>query len=114
VQKEQLLELLGNLPRESGFKKRMRLHQAWWWTFVLGEESLGSTIQDGEETGKNFLTENARRAAEATIKERLDYGSALTGDGSGGIKRNSDPAAGASYPKSFFSIFYYLGSYSYC
>ena len=85
--KSKLKDLLGNLPCESGFKKRMRLHQAWWRAFVLGEEPgfhpirkkelLGSTIKNGESSGKNFLTENAWKAAQATIKERLEYGGGL-------------------------------------
>ena len=80
--KQQLIDLIGNLPSESGFKQKMRFHQAWWRAFVLGEEQgqwpkskdpdkrIGSTILNGQESGKNFLTKNALAAVKQTQKER--------------------------------------------
>ncbi len=78
--KKKLRELIGVLPSESGFKKRMRFHQGWWRAFVLAEEqgehptkkgkSICNTILNGESSGKNFLSQNIRYAVTQTIKER--------------------------------------------
>ncbi len=35
--KGRLVKAIGNIPNESGFIKKFRLHQAWWRTFVLNE-----------------------------------------------------------------------------
>ena len=66
--KERLNKLIGNLPVESGFKKQMRFHQAWWRTFVLVEEPgfhpirknemIGSAILNGQFDYKNFLSKS--------------------------------------------------------
>lgn len=82
-----LKEIIGRLPKESGFKKRMRFHQGWWRAFVLAEEQgdhpiregepIGSTIHQGENSGKNFLSENIRRAVDETIHERKETGTGI-------------------------------------
>ena len=36
--KNEIKKLIGTLPYESGFKKRMRFHQGWWRAFVLAEK----------------------------------------------------------------------------
>ncbi|RLD02901.1 MAG: hypothetical protein DRI65_13975 [Chloroflexota bacterium] len=81
---QKLHDLIGSLPQESGFIKRMRFHQAWWRAFVLGEEQgkwpnskdlekrIGSTIPEGQESGKNFLTENTLAAVQKTQLERKE------------------------------------------
>ena len=83
--RDSISKLIGNLPKESGFIKRMRFHQAWWRAFVLGEEQgqwpkskdpqkrIGSTILEGQESGKNFLTENALAAVKKTQQEREEH-----------------------------------------
>lgn len=78
--KNKLKKLIGNVPLESGFKKRMRFHQAWWRAFVLAEEpgnhpvrknkTIGNTILNGRIDGKNFLSENIIDAVEKTIQDR--------------------------------------------
>jgi hypothetical protein len=78
--KNKLTKLIGNLPLESGFKKKMRIHQAWWRTFVLVEEpgqhpvrkneTIGNTILYGRIDRKNFLSQNIIDAVEETIQER--------------------------------------------
>jgi hypothetical protein len=78
--KSKLNNLMGNLPLESGFKKRMRFHQAWWRTFVLVEEAgnhpvrknetIGNTILSGRTSRKNFLSQNIINAVEETIHDR--------------------------------------------
>ena len=82
-----LKEIIGRLPKESGFKKRMRFHQAWWRSFILVEEqgchpirkneSIGSVIQQGEINGKNFLSDNIRKSVEETIQERKIFGAGI-------------------------------------
>jgi hypothetical protein len=77
---EDLNKLIGNLPLESGFKKRMRFHQAWWRAFVLVEEpgiypvrkneTIGNTILNGRIDCKNFLSQNIIDAVEETIQDR--------------------------------------------
>lgn len=84
---KKLKEIIGRLPKEDSFKKRMRFHQAWWRAFVLAEEqgyhpirkndSIGSTIQQGETSGKNFLSENIRKAIEETFQERKVFGAGI-------------------------------------
>ena len=85
--KQKLQDLIGPLPKESGFKKRMRFHQVWWRACVLAEEQgyhpflknelIGSTIQQGELSGKNFLSENIRKAVDDTIQERKVFGAGI-------------------------------------
>jgi len=85
--KDKLKKLIGNLPKENGFKKRMRFHQAWWRTFVLAEESgihpvrkketIGSAILSGDETNKNFLTQKIISVVEETIHGRRVENSGL-------------------------------------
>jgi len=82
--KQQVLDLIGNLPAESGFIKKMRFHQSWWRVFVLSEEQgqwpkskdpekrIGSTILNGQDSGKNFLTKNALAAVHQTQQERKE------------------------------------------
>ena len=65
-----LKELIGNIPKETGFIKQFRIHQGWWRTFVLNEmegrywdkinkkeASVCNRINNGEKTKKNFLSE---------------------------------------------------------
>jgi len=77
---DNIRKLIGNLPVENGFKKRMRFHQAWWRAFVLAEkpgshpvrknETLGSTILNGDVTYKNFLSENIIKVVRKTTQDR--------------------------------------------
>lgn len=88
---KELKESIGNLPKESGFKKRMRFHQAWWRTFVLAEEEgdhpihtnerIGSAIKSGEISGKNFLSKNIHKAVLQTLKERGEKGAGIIEEG---------------------------------
>jgi len=83
--KQQVLDLIGSFPPESGFIKQMRFHQSWWRVFVLAEEQgqwpkskdpekrIGSTIMAGQDSGKNFLTENALAAVKLTQDERKTH-----------------------------------------
>jgi len=85
MNKQKLRELIGNLPKESGFKKKMRFHQSWWRTFVLGEKQgqwpkskdpqkrIGSTIMAGKDSGKNFLTDNSFETVRITLEERKEF-----------------------------------------
>jgi len=90
--KKILPEIIGNLPKnEDSFKTRMRFYQAWWRAFVLAEEQgchpirknelIGSTIQEGETSGKNFLSENIRKAVDETIQERKMYSAGIIEEG---------------------------------
>ncbi len=88
---QNLKEIIGRFPKESGFKKRMRFHQGWWRAFVLAEkqghhptrknEFIGSAIQQGENSGKNFLSENIRRAVNETLQEREEVGAGIIEEG---------------------------------
>lgn len=85
--KNEILKLIGNLPKEEGFKKRMRFHQGWWRAFVLAEnegihparksEKIANTIEDGQINHKNFLSENIHKAVMQTIQERQSERSGL-------------------------------------
>jgi len=65
----------------------MRFHQAWWRAFVLTEEpgnhpsrkdeTLGSTILNGKDSHKNFLSEKIFDAVAKTIMERDGNNSGL-------------------------------------
>jgi hypothetical protein len=78
--KDNLKKLIGELPSESEFKQRMRSHQAWWRAFVLAEEpgihpirkkeTIGSTIMNGKNSHKNFLSPKIVKAIDETIVER--------------------------------------------
>lgn len=78
--KDQLIQLIGNLPLEEAFKHRMRFHQGWWRACVLVEEQgkypakkegiICNTISQGEANHKNFLTTNILRAVSLTQQER--------------------------------------------
>ncbi|HEY62513.1 MAG TPA: hypothetical protein G4N95_07670 [Anaerolineae bacterium] len=84
---KKLREIIGNMPTETGFKKRMRFHQGWWRAFVLAEEQgyhpirkdelIGSAIRQGEINGKNFISENIRKAVKDTLKEREAFGGGI-------------------------------------
>lgn len=84
---EFLRKLLGPLPKETGFRGQMRIHQAWWRAFVMAEEpgyhpakndqKIGSTIVDGETTGKNFLSNNIQNSIKKTIEERNVFGAGM-------------------------------------
>ena len=88
---QNLKEIIGHFPKESGFKKRMRFHQGWWRAFVLTEEQghhpirknefIGSTIQRGESSGKNFLSENILRTVIKTLEERKEAGAGIIEEG---------------------------------
>jgi hypothetical protein len=85
--KDKLKEIIGNVPSESGFKKRMRFHQGWWRAFVLGENegehpmdsqrTVCNTILDGEHTKKNFLTPATVTIVEKALQERSDTDSGI-------------------------------------
>jgi hypothetical protein len=85
--KQRLRGIIGHLPKENGFKRRMRFHQGWWRACVLAEEQghhpirknklIGSAIQQGAISGKNFLSENIREAVDETIQERKTYGAGI-------------------------------------
>lgn len=78
--KNELKTLIGTIPSENGFKKRMRFHQGWWRAFVLAEkqgdyparkgEVICNTISNGQISRKNFLSEKIFEAVEQTIQER--------------------------------------------
>ena len=75
-----LQERFGQIPKESGLTRKMRVHQGWWRTNVLNEEpglhpiiptqNVCSTIVNGETNGKNFLTTNAIKAVRETLAKR--------------------------------------------
>ena len=78
--KNELKTLIGTIPSENGFKKRMRFHQGWWRACVLVEkegdyparkgEVICNTISNGQISRKNFLSEKIFEAVEQTIQER--------------------------------------------
>ena len=77
-----LLKLIGSLPSESDFKKRMRLHQGWWRAFVLGEnegkhpkkddENICNTLLNGEQTKNNFLSNLVKNVISEVLEKRSD------------------------------------------
>jgi hypothetical protein len=89
--KEELRQMIGPLPSESGFKQRMRFHQSWWRAFVLSEEpgsysakreeKIGNRLANGKESGRNFLSASGRNAVNQTILERRLGGSGLLEQG---------------------------------
>ena len=82
-----LLGLIGSLPKENDFKKRMRLHQGWWRAFVLGEnegkhpikddENICNTLLNGEQTKNNFLSNLVKNVVGEVLKERNDGSAGL-------------------------------------
>lgn len=80
-EKETIFQLLGKQSKsDTELQKRMRLHQSWWRAFVLAEEpgqhpkkpdeTIGSSIKNGESTLLNFMDEHAVRAARETLDNR--------------------------------------------
>ncbi len=77
LEKKQLLERFGEIPTESEFKTRERIHQGWWRMNVLNEKpglhpkdkkkNVCNTIFEGITNKKNFLTENAIKAVDNTV-----------------------------------------------
>lgn len=73
-------EFIGPLPAEPKDKSRLRFHQGWWRSVVLGEpagphplragETVCSMLADGERSGKNLIDAGARQAARATLAAR--------------------------------------------
>jgi hypothetical protein len=82
-----LKKIIGILPNESEYKKRIRFHQGWWRAFVLNEpiglnpakrdESVCNTILLGEQTKSNFLTNGAVDSIRDTQQERQDFEAGL-------------------------------------
>ncbi|GAK53157.1 hypothetical protein U14_04417 [Candidatus Moduliflexus flocculans] len=78
--KSKLKRLIGWIPDESGFKRKMRVHQGWWRTCVLGEvegehpieenRTVCSTIKNGRDTYKNFLTPTVSQIVKNTLQKR--------------------------------------------
>ena len=76
----ELREKFGIIPKSPEFIKRIRIHQGWWRLSVLNEkagknparpiESVCNTIEEGEISGKNFLTENTFAVIQDTLKAR--------------------------------------------
>jgi hypothetical protein len=79
---EELRKLIGPRPKDLGFKALMRLHQGWWRAFVLAErpgphpihneETICNTITNGQETKKNFLTEEIAGVVHETLEHRQE------------------------------------------
>jgi hypothetical protein len=73
---DKLKELIGCIPNDNKiFKRRMRMHQAWWRAFVLGEEQ-GQHRNDKNgrlcNTPQNVSKRGLRRAVlpEAATRDR--------------------------------------------
>jgi hypothetical protein len=93
--KQNLLALIGNIPKDGSnkFKNRQRFHQSWWRTVVLGEEEgqhpnrknerVGNTIPlvADADNSYNFLSLEAYEDAQDAIKTFKQSQS----QGSGGI-----------------------------
>ena len=85
--RQNLLDRFGTIPNESGFKRRIRIHQGWWRMNVLNEEpgehpkdknkNVCNTINDGIINKKNFLTGNSVKAVEQTLAERQETGAGI-------------------------------------
>jgi hypothetical protein len=75
-----LQERFGQIPKEAGLTRKMRVHQGWWRTNVLNEEpglhpiiptqNVCSAILNGDTNGKNFLTANAIKSVRETLAKR--------------------------------------------
>ncbi|PRX23247.1 hypothetical protein BX659_12626 [Orenia metallireducens] len=80
--KETFKTLVGTSRKTS---KRMRVHQGWWRTFVLGEEEGESSkdnpacnvMKNGEGSKVNFLTKNIRQVVRETLESRDKYDSGI-------------------------------------
>lgn len=80
-------DLIGPIPNEHGFKRRMRIHQGWWRAFVLNQEpgphpndsskSVCNTINDGETTQNNFLSRNIVKVVKASLKDHPEQKSGI-------------------------------------
>lgn len=85
--KDSLLDRLGTIPNETGQKRRIRIHQGWWRMNILNErpgqhpknanDNVCNTILNGEQTKKNFLTENSSKAVDQTLQERQEEDAGL-------------------------------------
>ena len=85
--KNEIKKLIGTLPYESGFKKRMRFHQGWWRAFILAENEgnyphkkdavICNTILNGQTSQKNFLSPKIVEAVKQTIQERREANSGI-------------------------------------
>lgn len=82
-----LLKLIGSLTNENNFRKRMRLHQGWWRTFVLGEnegkhpknvdENICNTLLNGKQTKNNFLSASVENIIKEVLERRNSESSGL-------------------------------------
>ena len=84
--KNQLSKLIGTVPNESAGVKRIRSHQGWWRAVVMGlpegqyfdkinkvwKRVCNRTDEQVAIKGFNFLTPEARSAAEITVAERTE------------------------------------------
>lgn len=74
-------DLIGNIPNESGFIKKFRVHQGWWRTFVLNEEegkywdnhnnkdtTVCNRINNGETSLNNFITTEIGEIAKLAVQ----------------------------------------------
>jgi len=81
---------IGHVPKESGFKAVMRKHQGWWRECVLKEvegqywddtnkihKPVCNLIENGEKSGKNFLSKDIEDTVLKTLKDRPDSGSGI-------------------------------------
>lgn len=81
--------MFGNIPDESGFIKKFRLHQGWWRTFVLNEpegvyrDSKGNNatvcnrINNGNKSLKNFLSKEISDTVEYALMQQKQSGSGI-------------------------------------
>lgn len=80
-----LKELMGNIPKESGFIKQFRFHQGWWRTFVLNEKEgvywdkinkketrVCNRMNNGEKTKKNFLSEEIVKVVQDSCENHVE------------------------------------------
>jgi len=84
-----LRTLIGNIPDESGFTKKFRMHQAWWRTFVLDEPegvyidtkgnraTVCNRINNGKKSLKNFLSKEISDTVEHALKEQKQTGAGI-------------------------------------
>jgi len=87
--KMMLESFIGNIPQESGFIKKFRLHQGWWRTFVLNEPegvytdskgnctSVCNRINNGKKSLKNFLSKEIADSVADALKEQKISGSGI-------------------------------------
>lgn len=73
--------IIGNIPNESAFIKKFRVHQGWWRTFVLNEEEgtywdnknnteakVCNRINNGETSLNNFITKKIGNIAKLAVE----------------------------------------------